>query len=74
MYPSRIVVLDSALTSARDSISFKQGRKLIGLLFKLATEYIDILSQGGDSKAKDIFGKSYSANESETVEKKPRTK
>lgn len=71
MYPSRIVVLDSALTSARDSISFKQGRKLIGLLFKLATEYIDILSQGGDSKAKDIFGKSYSANESETVEKSP---
>tara|TARA_R110002167_G_scaffold365962_1_gene592232 strand:- start:4081 stop:5697 length:1617 start_codon:yes stop_codon:yes gene_type:complete len=69
IYPSRIVVLDSALASARDSISFRQGRKLIGLLFKLATEYIDVLSQGGDSKAKDIFGKAYSANESETVEK-----
>ena len=71
IYPSRIIVLDSALASARDSISFRQGRKLMGLLFKLATEYIDALSQGGDSKAKDIFGKSYSANESETVERSP---
>jgi len=71
IYPTRIVVLDSALISARDSISFRQGRKLIGLMFKLATEYIDALSQGGDSKAKDIFGKSYSANESETVERNP---
>lgn len=71
MYPSRIVVLDSALESARDSASFRQGRKLIGLLFKLATEYIDALSEGGDSRAKDIFGKSYSANESETVERSP---
>ncbi|WP_411987131.1 hypothetical protein [Shewanella sp. YIC-542] len=71
IYPSRIVVLDSALASARDSISFGQGRKLIGLLFKLSTEYIDVLSQGGDSKAKEIFGKLYSANESETVEKSP---
>lgn len=71
IYPSRILVLNSALASAMNSISFKQGRKLIGLLFKLATEYIDILTHGGDSKAKDIFGKSYSANESETVEKSP---
>lgn len=71
IYPSRVVVLDSAFVSARDSISFRQGRKLIGLLFKLATEYIDALSLGGDSKAKDIFGRSYSANESETVERSP---
>jgi hypothetical protein len=71
IFPSRIIVLDSALESARNSISFRQGRKLSGLLFKLATEYIDLLMQGGDSKAKDIFGKSYSANESETVEKSP---
>lgn len=71
IYPSRITLLDSALSSARDSIAFKHGRKLLGLLFKLATEYIDSLSQGGDSKAKSIFGKSYSANESETVERSP---
>lgn len=71
IYPSRIAVLDSALSSSRDSIAFKQGRKLLDLLFKLATEYIDALSQGGDSKAKNIFGKSYSANESETVERSP---
>lgn len=71
MYPSRVVVLDSAFESAKGSVSFRQGRKLIGLLFKLATEYIDVLSEGGDSKAKDIFGKSYSANESETVVRSP---
>lgn len=69
LYPSKVKILDTAFESARKSMVFRNGRKLVGLLLKLVTDYIDALSQGGDSNAKNIFGSSYSANESETVEK-----
>lgn len=71
IFKDRIVILDSAYQSARDSKRFKHNKKLFLLMYKLATEYVEAVSSGGDLKALNIFGSSYTANESESVIKSP---
>ena len=67
-YGDRCTVLDSARGSAREMTRFIHGRDLLDLLMRLVTTYRDGLMDGGDSKARLVFGKSeYAAKESETV-------
>jgi len=67
-YGDRCIVLDSAYESAQVLGSFIYGRKLLDLLRRLVTEYRSKLVEGGDSKAKQVFGKNeFAATESETV-------
>lgn len=70
-FPSRVVILESAIKSSRGSERFKQSHRLLNYLSKLVNEYLDALLDGAnDSKAKGIFGNGvFSANESRTVEK-----
>lgn len=65
-YPSRVVVLDSAYHTARNHEQFDAGRRLLNLLSRLCTEFIDKLMEGGDELARKCFANSeYAANESE---------
>lgn len=68
-YRDRIVVLDSALSSAEQARSFRHSMKLMGLLQTLATEYWEGLASGkGDSQASHAFTpKTFAATESETT-------
>ena len=67
-YGDRCTVLDSTRVSARKMMRFIHGRDLLELLVRLVTTYRDGLMDGGDSKARLVFGKSeYAAKESETV-------
>ena len=71
--PDRVVVLDSAYASARDSKMFEYKKQALEMIVKLATEYWTTLSDGGgDAKAKAVFGKSYAARESEILSKEGR--
>lgn len=68
VYGDRCIVLDSAIESASDMNRFIYGRKLLDMLRRLVTEYRDKLLEGGDNKARMVFGKNeYAATESETV-------
>ena len=68
IYGDRCTVLDSARASATKMTRFIYGRDLLDLLIRLVTAYRDKLIDGGDSKARWVFGKSeYAAKESETV-------
>ena len=61
----RCTVLDSAWSSAKKMTRFVHGRDLLALLVRLVTTYRDGLKDGGDSKARLVFGKSeYAAKES----------
>ena len=67
-YGDRCTVLDSARSSASKMTHFIHGRDLLDLLLRLVTLYRDRLLDGGDSKARQVFGKSeYAAKESESV-------
>lgn len=67
-WPDRLIVLESALKSAKKSSKFKYGRAATELLAKLATDYYDVIRQSGDVEAKKIFGKNeFSALESTPV-------
>ena len=67
-YGVRCTVLDSARNSAIKMTHFIYGRDLLDLLVRLVTKYRAGLIDGGDSKARQVFGKSeYAAKESETV-------
>lgn len=73
LHRDRIVVLDSAYSSAEKVADFKHGKKLFELLQKLATSYFDALAQGkGDTEAGNIFGESFAATESESTKKNKR--
>ena len=75
LYPERVVVLDSALKSARDAVAFKARRKLCEKLFTLVGAYFHEISSGrGDAEARKVFGESYSARESESVENNHRAR
>ena len=51
---------------------FECGRELLDLLIRLVTAYRDALKDGGDSKARGVFGKNeYAAKESEGVMASP---
>ena len=68
LYGGTSIVLDSAKTSARKASGFRRGRYLLDLLLRLVTSYRSALLEGGDSKARLVFGRNeYAAKESETV-------
>ncbi len=68
MYGEYCVILESAKDSAKDMEHFILGRKLLRNLKLLVTEFRDKLNQGGDSKARNVFGRNdYAATESEMV-------
>jgi len=63
----KCTVLESARGSARKS-QFINGCELLELLIRLVTKYRADLLNGGDSKARHVFGRSeYAAKESESV-------
>lgn len=67
-FSDKVIFLESARASARESLSFKRGRILLDMLKKLITEYLPLYLEGGDNKARVVFtNKQYAANESETV-------
>jgi len=71
LYPDRIVFLESAKASAKESDrgGFHQGAKAVDLLLKLATEYWQQLADGkSDQQAKAVFGQNtYAANEASAM-------
>ena len=70
IYPDRVRLLPTAISSAEDAESFQYVQQLWALLQKLVTSYYVTLSNGGagDAAARSVFGKSeFSAKESETV-------
>jgi hypothetical protein len=76
LYGDRLVVLDSAFDSAKDSDrgGFRYGSKAFELLSKLMTEYREALAEGkGEQIAKDVFGQNaYSNNEGSALSKDGR--
>lgn len=65
---NRVIFLESAHLSARNSTTFKRGRIILDMLRKLITEYLPLYIDGGDNKARAIFtNRQYAANESEGV-------
>ncbi len=68
LYGHSCTVLDSARNSARKMTHFIHGRDLLDLLVRLVTRYRAGLIDGGDSKARQVFGRyEYAAKESKTV-------
>lgn len=68
MAPERLEVLDSAFESAKDADNFHLPYRLSELMHKLIYEYLDLIKSGNpDAEARKVFGKGYSAKESETV-------
>ncbi|MGE3752769.1 MAG: hypothetical protein AB7I45_01290 [Planctomycetota bacterium] len=69
LYPDSLVVLDTALRSARDSEAFKYRERARDLVFTLAGAYRSALLSGQpDGTAGKVFGKkAFAARESETV-------
>ena len=71
LYPDRLVFLETAKASAKDSDrnGFKPADKACELLHTLATEYWNALMDGkGDQHAKGVFGQNaFSANESDSL-------
>ncbi len=71
LYPNRIIVLNSALESAKESDrgGFKYGNKAFDLLLKFAEDYWSALSSGqGDQKARKTFGqKAFAAREASSL-------
>lgn len=55
LHGDRVTVLDEARESASDCSDFRAGRRLMSLLVRLATKYVDALRTGGDSAAKSVF-------------------
>lgn len=78
LFPDRIVALETAFTSAKESDDggFSEGGGAAKLLMKLANDYWPVLaSGGGDQQAKGIFGQnSFAAKESETLSRTGRTR
>lgn len=70
VYPKRLVVLHSAIESAREVCSFAQNRRLLDMLNRLVTEYLPAYMQGGDTAARSTFtNNEFAARESDTVTK-----
>ncbi len=75
LYPDRLIILDSAWRSSRDSLGFAYRAKAFDLLRNLAGPYWDLLAGGkGDHEARKVFGNAYAPHESETVEKNKRAR
>lgn len=69
IHGDKCIVLSTAKASSKASSQFKYGRRLMGQLILLVTSYREaLLTGGGDSQAKNIFGRGdYAAKESDTV-------
>lgn len=68
LYGNRVHVLDTAWESARKLAYYANGRRLLSLLMRLATRYIDAMAEGGDGLARQVFTLSeFSTRESDTV-------
>jgi hypothetical protein len=60
LYPERVIALDTAFVSARDSdkSGFQFSSKALELMLRMAADYWEVLSSGGsDQQAKAVFGK-----------------
>ena len=65
---NRVSILPNAWKTAKSTDSvYKNGRKLLGMLYRLVTAYLDLYICEGDAKARSVFGSQYSAQESDTV-------
>jgi len=68
VYPDRVKVLPSAYASARDYTLFQSGRRLMGMLNRLATAFVDRMKDGGDNSARGVFSvDEYAATESDST-------
>lgn len=68
LYGDRVHILDAAWESARKLGYYANGRRLLSLLMRLVTSYIDAMREGGDGLAKHVFTTSeFSTRESDTV-------
>jgi hypothetical protein len=76
LYPERLVVLDSAISSARESDrgGFQHAKKALEILLNLSTSYWDSMAMGeGDQVAKTVFGKNgFAAKEAKSLSKDGR--
>ena len=68
LHGDRVHVLPSAWESARKVNYYGNGRRLLSLLMKLATTYVDAMVEGGDVMARRVFTASeYAGRESYTI-------
>ena len=69
-YPERVVLLDSAIRSAKDVEEFNRIRGLAVLLRKWVTLYYDALvSGGGDNEGHDLLGFGFAAKNGDGPQK-----
>jgi len=67
-----IIVLETALKSARNAADYRNSSALLAALCKLGREFLPAYLAGGGNKAKNIFGTGiYAANESEQTMNNP---
>jgi hypothetical protein len=68
LYRDRVIVLDSAWRSARESEEFQKVDKASELLLQLAGPYWEALASGKpDAVARQVFGSAFASTESERV-------
>lgn len=68
MAPDRVVLLPSAIKSAREAENFELPHRLAQMLDSLIFAYLDNIRSGiPDSEARVVLGNRYAANESKTV-------
>ena len=73
--PGRLLVLDSAWSAADQARGFEHGDQLFELLWLLATGYREQKLAGApDRIAGQVFGGSYAARESQTIESNPQAR
>jgi hypothetical protein len=74
IFPDRLKILPSAIKSA-DASGFRSPERAARLLQKLCTDYYREMCEGmGDAVARNVFGDSYAARESEGVENNRRAR
>lgn len=68
IHSGKVVVLDSAWSSAKKAEVFEEGLTLICLLNILVDQYLPVYIKHGDNKARDVFNSSqFAAKESDTT-------
>ena len=63
LFPDRIIILESAFESARESINFRYGNKGFELLWDLAFKFWPAINQDSDLAGKRLLGEKYAQNE-----------
>lgn len=73
--PDRLLVLDSAWSSAEQAKGFENGDQLFEFLWLLATRFAELKEEGfPDRVAGQVFGSSYAPRESQTIERHKRAR